>query len=77
MRPMFNWDTEGERTRKHCHMLFLGLQKRKRLLMGLELIIKCIQGNAICNIEILDMPLLVIPVSHNKIDEKKRKRNEL
>ena len=80
MRPMFNWDSEGERNLKALPYVISRFAKAEEAVSddngGDNYHMHSRKLSAIYQFA-RAMPLLVIPVSHNKVDEKKRKRNEL
>ena len=80
MRPMFDWDMEGERNLKALPYVISWFEKAEEAVSGdyggENYSIHARKLSAIYQFA-RAMPLLVIPVSHNKVDEEKRKRNEL
>ena len=80
MRPMFNWDSEGERNLKALPYVISWFAKAEEAVSddngGDNYHMHSRKLSAIYQFA-RAMPLLVIPVSHNKVDEEKRKRNEL
>ena len=77
---MFDWDSEGERNLKALPYVISWFAKAEEAVSddnaGDNYHMHARKLSAIYQFA-RAMPLLVIPVSHNKVDEKKRKRNEL